>query len=170
MIELLQMQAESTNHIHHYLNCLIAKSIIYDQADRKPFSLATLDEALKLLEKTDLHRLFLLWKQPLYNLLIKTMADNEHSETIRHLLLALVNQPGMEEAKRTSLGESQITLTNREMEILTLIALGLPNKKITKQLVISENTLRTHVRNLYRKLGVHNRTQAMKVGQDLGIL
>jgi len=51
-----------------------------------------------------------------------------------------------------------------------LIALGLTNKEIAAQLVISENTLRTHIRNLYRKLGVSNRTQAMKAGQDNGLI
>jgi len=170
LIEFLQLQAQSTNHIHHYLNCLIAKSIIYDQDDRKPLSLAALYEALELLERSDLLSVFLLWKQPLQNLLIKTMATKKHGETIRRVLLALANQPGMENGKLTSVSKNKVSLTNREMEILTLIALGLTNKKIAKQLVISENTLRTHVRNLYRKLGVHNRTQAMKAGQDLGLL
>jgi len=125
---------------------------------------------LELLERSDLLSVFLLWKQPLQNLLIKTMATKKHGETIRRVLLALANQPGMENGKLTSVSKNKVSLTNREMEILTLIALGLTNKKIAKQLVISENTLRTHVRNLYRKLGVHNRTQAMKAGQDLGLL
>jgi ATP/maltotriose-dependent transcriptional regulator MalT len=89
---------------------------------------------------------------------------------MRRLLLALSNQPGIEKAGRTGVGESTVSLTNREMEILTLIAMGLTNKKIADQLVISENTLRTHVRNLYRKLDVNNRTQAMKAGQELGLL
>ena len=144
--------------------------MIYDQDDRKPLSLAALYEALEILESTDLLSVFLLWKQPLHNLLMKNMPAEKHNETIRRVLLALADQPGMKNEKLASLGENKISLTNREMEILTLIALGLTNKKIAQQLVISENTLRTHVRNLYRKLGVNNRTQAMKAGQDLGLI
>ena len=170
LIELLQLQAQATNHIHHYLNCLIAKSIIYDQVDRKPLSLDALFEALELLERTDLLSVFLLWRKPIYDLLMKTMPAKKHNETIRRVLLGLANHPGMEHGTRTSEGDKKVSLTNREMEILTLIALGLTNKKIVNQLVISENTLRTHIRNLYRKLGVKNRTQAMKAGQDLGII
>lgn len=170
LVEVLQRQAQTSNHIHHYLNCLIAKSIIYDRVGRKQSSQDALTEALDLLEKAEFLRVFLLWRHPLHTLLMDTMATQAPNETMRRLLLALSNQPGMEQAGRTGVGESTVSLTNREMEILTLIAMGLTNKKIADQLVISENTLRTHVRNLYRKLGVNNRTQAMKAGQELGLL
>ncbi len=56
-------------------------------------------------------------------------------------------------------GNSQ-SLTERELEILKLIAEGLPNQQIAKQLFISERTVRTHVSNILRKLKLPNRTQA----------
>ena len=51
-------------------------------------------------------------------------------------------------------------LTEREQEILRLVAEGKPNKEIAAQLVISERTARTHVSNILRKLGLSSRTQA----------
>jgi DNA-binding NarL/FixJ family response regulator len=51
-------------------------------------------------------------------------------------------------------------LTDREREILKLVAAGKPNKEIAAELVISERTARTHVSNILRKLGLASRTQA----------
>jgi len=56
--------------------------------------------------------------------------------------------------------KSDRSLTERELEILKLIAEGLPNQQIAKQLFISERTVRTHVSNILRKLNLPNRTQA----------
>ena len=53
-------------------------------------------------------------------------------------------------------------LTRREKEILTLIELGMSNREMAEKLVIAEGTLKRHVANIYQKLGVHNRTQAIK--------
>lgn len=52
-------------------------------------------------------------------------------------------------------------LTQREQQVLGLIANGLPNKDIAEHLHISVNTLKVHIRNLYSKMGVENRTQAL---------
>ncbi len=52
-------------------------------------------------------------------------------------------------------------LTRQEKAVLELIAQGLPNKKIADQLHVSLNTLKVHIRNLYGKMGVENRTQAL---------
>lgn len=51
-------------------------------------------------------------------------------------------------------------LTQRELEVLSLIARGLPNKKIAREIGVAEKTVRTHVSNILAKLDVHDRTQA----------
>lgn len=53
-------------------------------------------------------------------------------------------------------------LTRREREILQLLSLGLSNQEMAEKLVIAEGTLKRHVANLYQKLGVHNRAQAVR--------
>lgn len=51
-------------------------------------------------------------------------------------------------------------LTDRENEVLELIADGLTNKAISSQLYINESTVENHIHNIYRKLGISNRAQA----------
>jgi len=57
-------------------------------------------------------------------------------------------------------------LTRREREILQLLSLGLSNQELAEKLFIAEGTLKRHLANLYQKLGVHNRTQAVRYFQQ----
>ena len=52
-------------------------------------------------------------------------------------------------------------LTDREMEVLKLVAKGLNNRDIAKQLFISENTVKNHIRNILEKLQLHSRMEAV---------
>ena len=61
-------------------------------------------------------------------------------------------------------------LSQREQEVLRLLARGLSNQQIASNLVVSENTVKTHVKNIYAKLGVTSRTQAIALGRERGIL
>jgi ATP/maltotriose-dependent transcriptional regulator MalT len=61
-------------------------------------------------------------------------------------------------------------LTARENEILRLMAIGMTNPQIAEELVIGAGTVKTHTLNIYRKLDVANRTQAIIHAQEIGIL
>lgn len=61
-------------------------------------------------------------------------------------------------------------LTGRESEVLQLLAQGLPNKQIALRLKISEHTVKFHVSSIYAKLGVTNRTEAVRRGAQLGLI
>jgi LuxR family transcriptional regulator, maltose regulon positive regulatory protein len=61
-------------------------------------------------------------------------------------------------------------LTERELEVLRLVAGGAPNRAIAGQLVISLDTVKRHVSHLFAKLGVANRTQAVARARELGLL
>jgi LuxR family maltose regulon positive regulatory protein len=61
-------------------------------------------------------------------------------------------------------------LTDRELDVLRLMAEGLKYKEIAKRLFISLNTVRFHVKAIYGKLAVNNRTQAVERARQLQIL
>jgi DNA-binding NarL/FixJ family response regulator len=61
-------------------------------------------------------------------------------------------------------------LTRKELEILQLVADGLSNPEIAKQLWLSRETVKTHLSSVYRKLGVSSRTQAAKTAYDRHLL
>ncbi len=61
-------------------------------------------------------------------------------------------------------------LSEREMEVLSLIAAGLSNQRIADRLFISLNTVRTHTKNIHSKLGVHSRTQAVAKAKQKGLI
>jgi DNA-binding NarL/FixJ family response regulator len=62
------------------------------------------------------------------------------------------------------------TLTSREVEVLQLVSVGNSNKLIARALTISEETAKTHVKNILEKLGAHDRTHAVTLGLRRGIL
>jgi LuxR family maltose regulon positive regulatory protein len=61
-------------------------------------------------------------------------------------------------------------LSARELEVLRLIAAGLSNKAIAKELVVSAGTIKTHINNIYGKLNVRSRTQAVARARELKIV
>jgi DNA-binding NarL/FixJ family response regulator len=71
------------------------------------------------------------------------------------------------EVKAQSAGE---TLTERETDVLRLVAQGRANKEIAAELGIGEKTVKTHVSNLLSKLGVQSRTQAALYAARVGLI
>jgi DNA-binding NarL/FixJ family response regulator len=71
----------------------------------------------------------------------------------------------LDEFKQMSRGDRTVNtspkLTGRELEVLRLVAQGLNNREIAKQLFISENTVKNHVRNILEKLQLHSRMEAV---------
>ena len=61
-------------------------------------------------------------------------------------------------------------LSEREMEVLRLLPSSLSRTDIARQLYVSVNTIRSHVKNIYQKLDVHNRQDAIERGKELGLL
>ena len=60
-------------------------------------------------------------------------------------------------------------LTARELEVLEMVARGLPNRTVAEQLFLSDQTVKRHLRKVYRKLGVANRTEAALTAYRLGL-
>ena len=61
-------------------------------------------------------------------------------------------------------------LTQRELELLRLVASGATNNRLAGQLFVTEQTVKFHLSNIYRKLGVANRTQASRFAYSHGLV
>ena len=68
------------------------------------------------------------------------------------------------------LSNPDIDLTDRELEILHIISLGHSNQEIADKLFVSLNTIKTHINNIYSKLNVKRRTQAVSKARELNII
>ena len=69
-----------------------------------------------------------------------------------------------------SLDGFPVRLTSREADVLEQLALGSSYTEIGQALFITENTVKTHLASLYRKLGVDKRSAALRVARQLGLL
>ncbi len=67
-------------------------------------------------------------------------------------------------------GSAAPILTDRQVEVLRLVAEGMPNKAISRMLNVSEGTIKVHLYSIYRVLGVGNRTEAVAVARRLGLM
>lgn len=94
---------------------------------------------------------------------LKTESPTQTIEAIRQvaqgrLVFPRTAQRWMTTYRKTTPPEPE--LSQREMEVLSKLARGLPNAEIAAELMVSENTVRFHLKNIYEKLGVTNRTEA----------
>ena len=66
--------------------------------------------------------------------------------------------------------QQTLKISERELEVLRRLAAGQSNKEIARELEVSPNTVKTHLANLYAKLEVSRRTEAIRRGRELGMI
>lgn len=130
-------------------------------------ALTGLERALGLAEPEGYVRIFVDLGLPIGRLLQEARSRRVKLYYVTRLLDAFGSHLADEAPIQTVLPEP---LTPREQEVLALIASGLTNREVAEKLVISPGTVKKHTGNLYRKLGVSNRTQAVARARQLHIL
>jgi len=136
-------------------------------------AISILERALTMAEPEGFIRTFVDEGPPMARLLYETLSDGNTSNYVQRLLAALPNvDPGQVPVSQAVSSDIELIepLSERELEILQLIAGGLSNQEIGSQLYLSLNTVKAHTRNIYGKLGVKSRTQAAARARTLGIL
>jgi LuxR family maltose regulon positive regulatory protein len=140
---------------------------------------ACLQQALSLAESEGYMRVFVDEGEPMQRLLTELRADNKsqianslnnESHILAYLdkLLAAFRQPVSTD--RSKDGVIVEPLSERELDILRLIATGRSNQEIADVLVIAVSTVKTHINNLYSKLGTNRRTEAIATARKMGLL
>ena len=132
-----------------------------------------LEKAITLAEPGCFMRVFVDEGQPMAHLLYEALSRGIAPDYVRRLLAAFPEaEPKKVDSSQMPAPESELfePLSEREIEVLQLIAEGLTNPEIAARLYLSLNTVKVHTRNIYGKLDAHNRTQAVARARALGIL
>jgi LuxR family transcriptional regulator, maltose regulon positive regulatory protein len=156
---------------HALLEALVLESLCHDAAGNRQAALAHLQEALVLAEPEAFVRIFLDEGAPLLALLTEAAGIGSAYAT---RLLAHAQAPATTATGATAPAAAVQTLveplSDRELEVLRLVASGATNQEIGQRLFVSVNTVKKHTGNIFSKLGVNNRTQALAVARELGLL
>ena len=169
LIELIET-ASAANLTGQLISLYILYSLTLVATQQADSALAPLEKALTLAEPEGFCRVFIDEGQPLAQLLYALVQQNPEA---RYPAQLLAEFPDTSLAKPTA-PERQAPLveplSNRELEVLQLISAGLSNKEIAQKLYLSVGTIKVHTRNIYGKLGVSSRTQAVAKAQSFGII
>jgi ATP/maltotriose-dependent transcriptional regulator MalT len=141
------------------------------QAGRRDQAVAVLEPALALAEREGYVRVFVEAGPALIPVLRQAAAQGIRPEIVGKLLSALGDAERGPGARPPGSGSALIEpLSDRELEVLRLVAARLRAAEIAAHLFVSEGTVRRHLHNLYGKLGVTSGTSAVARGRALGLL
>jgi LuxR family maltose regulon positive regulatory protein len=164
---------QETGNKRAELESLILLSLIdYGQGNTQQV-FEYLMKAIEIAEPQGFIRIFVDEGPPMAQLLYEALSSEIALDYVQKLLAAF---PGDEPDKAAEIQpEASDTnwiepLSDRELEVLQLLAEGLSRPEIANRLILSLNTIKTHTRNIYSKLGVNNQMQAVSKARALGFL
>lgn len=174
MLNLLRQvyqEAEGRAGKYALIGSLALQAIALQAQGKLDQALTALERALSLAEPEGYVRVFVDEGAPMGELLRQAAARGFALDYVSKLLTALEGE--MKDDRRTiSPGALSMVepLTDRELEVLRLLTTHLSSTEIAQQLVISVHTVRSHIKNIYGKLGVHSRADAVRRAKALGLL
>ena len=188
LLERLLLAAEADGRLGSAIEILIRQSLIMQMQGNVARALALLERALVLAEPEGYIRIFVDEGAPMAELLEGMKAEGGRlvlsevdgmKDYVLNLLTALEKDAGatLKNTQRPPFHPSSLRLpslveplTEREMELLRLVAAGHSNQKIAQELFLAVGTVKKHLNNIFGKLGVRNRTQASARARELDLL
>ena len=164
---------EQKGQMRKVIEILALTALAHKQNGDLQIALEKLGRALSLAKPEGFIRTFLDEGEPMAQLLYAAAAQGHHPVYIGRLLAAFSEEDAglpPPESERQVHGGLIEPLSEREQEVLELIAKGLSNQEIAVGLHISLSTVKTHASQIYGKLNVHNRTQAVARARSLGLI
>jgi LuxR family maltose regulon positive regulatory protein len=152
------------------LEILILQAIAQQAAGNFEEAMRTIKEALSLGEPANYIRIFVNGGSAIAKLIYKASQQGISPEYCGKLLNAFPSPTPNVLPIGTLEAELVEPLSPRESEVLSLIAEGLTNREISERLFLTLGTVKVHTRNIYGKLCVNNRTQAVAKARSIGIL
>jgi LuxR family maltose regulon positive regulatory protein len=173
LLQRLLEAAKAGGRTSSVIELLIQQSLAAQSAGDTSRALSALEQALLTGQEEGFMRIFVNEGAPMARLLYQALAHEISPAYVRQLLAAFPTpEPQRAEIARTPDPDVAWveSLSEREVEVLQLIAEGLKNQEISDRLYLSQNTVKAHNRNIFGKLGVSSRTQAVARARALGIL
>jgi len=166
LLKRLIQAAEAGGRMGRVIEILIVLSLVKQAQGKLKPAIEVLDRALALAEPEGYIRVFLDEDKPMQDLLRRAASKGVHPAYVRQLLSGVV--PLDNEVKPTQPPIEILSI--RELELLSLIATGYANKEIAAELFITLGTVKRHTVNIFNKLDVKNRTEAVAKARELKLL
>jgi LuxR family maltose regulon positive regulatory protein len=175
----LLVAAQEGDRAGSVVEVLVVQALAHGASGDRYAALSALARALTMAEPEGHEWVFVREGEPMRSLLRQLSAGRPDwaypdrllaaSESLRHN--GTSRAPQVERAPAPGLGDAAVEpLSRRERDILRLLATDLSGPEIARELVVSLNTVRTHTRNVYAKLGVSSRRAAVRRAGELGLL
>jgi LuxR family maltose regulon positive regulatory protein len=163
----LLQTAETEDQVMRAIEILILRALALQTLGRIDQALAALAQAISIAEPGGYVRIFVAKGSLMKELLRKAAARGVAADYVNKLLAAFREDGPVPLAHSPSLIEP---LTKRELEVLRLIAAGLSNREIAGELFLAVGTVKKYTSNIYGKLSVRKRIQAVARARELGLL
>ena len=168
-LERQQDFAETHGIVSWVVAVAIARTLLYQAGGKKEEALETLEVALSAAAPSGLLRIFVDESEPLQALLEEVKPRLTDDAVIVYANRLLEAFSGT--AAKPETGEKhEVLLSERELEVLQNLAKGLSYEEIGRQLFLSLNTVQSHVKNIYRKLLVNKRVQAIEKAREMNLI
>ena len=162
----IDRKAEEAGRHGERVEVLILTALAHKADGNSLEAFKSLNGALELGGPGGYLRVFVDEGEDLASLLRHAAARVGHRDYVQRLLTEIGRWPIAEQPHPSGMPDA---LSEREVEVLRLVAAGLPNREVGQRLFISEKTVKTHLSNIMGKLGAANRTQAVDQARRLGL-
>jgi LuxR family maltose regulon positive regulatory protein len=175
-LERLLEAADAIHNIFHKIDLLVLKGLAFYMLSRIQEALKTLEQAINLAMPGGWIRPFVEPGSSMPDMIFQLKKRNVSADFIDKILTAFPTRPSRGSSRRSAEREVESPhpliepLTHRELDVLDLLSERLQNKEIAEKLFISPTTVKTHLKNIFQKLNVGNRRQAVETAKRLNII
>ena len=174
----IHAQAKAAGRMTRVIELCLLKALALQEQGKATAALEALERSLALAEPEGYVRLFVDEGAPMATLLRQAVSRGIATGYVNKLLAPFEDETN-DERRKTKTADPSFALrhsslieplTKRELEVLRLLVRGLSNQEIAEVLTISVGTVKTHVHNIYGKLGVRDRPQAIVRAGELDLV